>query len=173
MKAQIAGLVLGLCASSPLAAQQMLFPSVDTVRSHAAARGPTELIMPSADYPDPYIEAQAQGYYYLAILVGCEGMVGCDQVEFSASFTTDDPSLRFANSWNSENRIGTAYIEAGTEDEILLSYTIVIDPGISVGAFTETLDIWVDTMDAFSNQLYGYDQGSRGGGSSGGAVSGK
>ena len=101
------------------------------------------------------------------ILIGCQGMFACEQVEFSASFTTEQPRLEFVNNWNAGNRIGTAYIEEGATDEVLLSYTVLIEPQMSVPAFREVLAFWGDTMDAFSNQLYGFDQGAGGGGGGG------
>ncbi|MEM6608020.1 MAG: YbjN domain-containing protein [Pseudomonadota bacterium] len=157
-------LVVTLAASGPGFAQQFLNTSVANVHALVAARGPAEIIAPTPEYPDPYIDAQAAGYFYLMIMIGCEGMTGCDQIELSASFTTDEPSEPFVNTWNSENRIGTAYIEPGNTEEVFLSYTFVTEPAISLGAFQEVMDIWVETMDAFSNQLYGYDQGSSGAG---------
>lgn len=164
MKTLLTTLAVSLALSAPVAAQEMLQNNVETLRMQAAVRGPATTIPPSADYPDPYIDAQANGYYYLMIMVGCQGMFACEQVEFSASFTTDEPSLDFVNSWNAGNRIGTAYIEEGATDEVLLSYTVLIDPQMSVPAFREVLGFWIDTMDAFSNQLYGFDQGTGAGG---------
>ena len=164
MKTTLIALAITLGLTAPVAAQEMLQNTVDAVRTQAAVRGPATTVPPSAEYPDPYIDAQANGYYYLLILIGCQGMFACEQVEFSASFTTDEPRLEFVNSWNAGNRIGTAYIEEGAVDEVLLSYTVLIDPQMSVPAFREVLAFWIDTMDSFSNQLYGYDQGAGGGG---------
>ena len=164
MKTTFLALALSLGLALPGSAQEMLHNTVDALRLQAAARGPVTVIPPSADYPDPYLDAQANGYYYLMIMVGCQGMFACEQVEFSASFTTDEPQLEFVNSWNAGNRIGTAYIEEGSVNEVLLSYTVLINPQMTVPAFREVLTFWIDTMDAFSNQLYGFEQGSGGGG---------
>lgn len=155
MKTTLIALAIALGLTSPLAAQDMLQNSVEAFRLQAAVRGPATTVPPSADYPDPYIDAQANGYYYLMIMIGCQGMFGCDQVEFSASFTVDAPDMEFVNSWNAGNRIGTAYVENGATDEVLLSYTVLIDPQMSVQAFREIHSFWIDTMDVFSGELYG------------------
>ena len=167
MKKPLIALAMALCLTAPAAAQEMLPNTVEALRAQAAARGPVTVIPPSADYPDPYLDAQANGYYYLMIMIGCQGMFACEQVEFSASFTTDEPRLEFVNNWNAGNRIGTAYIEEGSVDEVLLSYTVLIEPPMTVPAFREVLAFWIDTMDAFSNQLYGFEQGAGGGGGGG------
>ena len=159
MKTLLLAAAMALTVAIPGTAQVMMQNTVEAVRMQAAVRGPVTVIPPSADYPDPYIDAQANGYYYLMIMVGCQGMFACEQVEFSASFTTDDPRLEFVNSWNAGNRIGTAYIEDGAVDEVLLSYTVLLQPQMSVDAFREVLAFWIDTMDAFSNELYGTEQG--------------
>ena len=163
MKTTILALAMTLGLALPGGAQEMLQNSVESLRQQAATRGPVTVIPPSADYPDPYIDAQANGYYYLMIMVGCQGMFACEQVEFSASFTTDAPQLEFANSWNAGNRIGTAYIEEGAVDEVLLSYTVLISPQMTVPAFREILAFWIDTMDAFSSELYGPPPSAGGG----------
>lgn len=155
MKTTLIALLFALGCVAPASAQEMLQNNVEALRLQAAVRGPATTIPPSADYPDPYIDAQANGYYYLMIMVGCQGMFACEQVEFSASFTVDQPELEFVNSWNAGNRIGTAYVEDGATDEVLLSYTVLIQPQMTVAAFRDILAFWIDTMDAFSADLYG------------------
>lgn len=155
MKPVLAALPVALTLAAPLSAQELLDNSVEALRMQAAVRGPATTIPPSNEYPDPYIEARANGYYYLMILVGCLGLENCEQAEFSASFTVDSIDLEFLNSWNAANRIGTAYAEDNATDEVLLSHTVFIDPQMSVTAFREILAFWIDTMDDFSEALYG------------------
>lgn len=147
-------LIVSALIAGPAIAEKLLDPSVLRVHEIAAEFGPATVVPANDSFPLPSIEAEAEGLYYFIVMVECIEEEDCGYAEFSASFTVDRLDDGVLNTWNSDNRIGTAYLGDGPDANVILSHTVRIGEGVTVDTYETMLEIWIDTLDNFSNYLY-------------------
>jgi hypothetical protein len=101
---------------------------------------------------DPNINSAASGYKFEVLFYGCEKAVGCDSLQFYASFANDDRhDVAVANKWNSTKRFGQlAVLENGG---LMLTRDLSTMGGLNAKHFTDEMDWWSATLGEFSRFL--------------------
>lgn len=136
--------------ASPVAAQQYMQNTPEAMLAVASIFG-TAQIEPPDSGGRPIITGRIDGTNYGLLIYGCEGTVGCDSVQFFATFESQVNSLEFLNEWNEDQRFATAYRDS--RGDVVIHYNANIDFGVSPTNFEDTFDIWRLTLGNFVERL--------------------
>ncbi|MEM9754546.1 MAG: YbjN domain-containing protein [Pseudomonadota bacterium] len=109
----------------------------------------------------PSVSGTIDGVNYAILFYGCEaGDVGCDSLQFFASFDAPDNSLDFVNQWNFDRRFAAVYRR--TDGVLVINYNVNIDFGVTQQNFRDTYDIWSILLTEFADRVFGPSTGGGG-----------
>lgn len=152
LKSITAAALLGVVAL-PAAAQNYMPNTAQAIYDVARGFGPAQLEPPDGE-GRPVVTGSIEGTNYGILIYGCEGNVGCESVQFFASFEpTAQSDLAWLNAWNADKRYAAAYVE--DDGDIILHFNANIDFGVSNDNFVDTFDIWSLLLGQFTDRLYG------------------
>jgi len=115
------------------------------------AKGYGSASLEEDDFGDPLIVGRINGTRYSIYFYGCENNKDCDDVQFNAAWTGYDTSLRQMNTWNTNKRYGTAYLDDDGDPNIDL--IVNLKYGVTRNNFDDTLDWWKLTMEEFAEYI--------------------
>ncbi len=101
----------------------------------------------------PMIGGTIDGVNYGILFYGCEGTVGCDSLQFYATFEPPPDALQFVNTWNYDKRFASAYQR--DDGTVVLNYSVNIDYGVSQANAEDSFDIWSLLLGQFTNRING------------------
>lgn len=145
-----------ICLAAGAQAQSVL-PNTPQAVIGVAQQFGTAYFEPPDSEGRPAIAGTIDGLNYGVLFYGCEGNVGCDSLQFYASFTGYENSLEFINSWNYDKRFASAYRRP--DGSVVLSYDVNIDFGVTATNVEDTFDIWSILMGQFMDRINGVPEG--------------
>ena len=137
-----------LALSSPLAAQTLI-NTPEEIMAVARAYGTATLDTEGRDRP--LMTGTMEGTNYGVLMYGCAGNRDCESIQLFATFTTENRDLALLNSWNEDQRFGTAYVNAS--GRVFLHWSVNLDYGISRQNLIDSFDIWRLTMIEFRGHV--------------------
>tara|TARA_A100001391_G_scaffold191563_1_gene165017 strand:- start:231 stop:698 length:468 start_codon:yes stop_codon:yes gene_type:complete len=139
-----------LAFSAPAQAQMMLTTPEEIA---AVARGFGAASVQTSSTGSPILNGTIEGTNYGILMYGCDGTRNCESVQFFATFTGRGRDLEHLNTWNEDQRFGTAYINQ--EGRIFLHWSANLDYGITRQNLIDSFDIWRLTLAEFVTHLDG------------------
>jgi hypothetical protein len=100
----------------------------------------------------PYIESGGSGLIFEVNFYGCDGgnPERCLQLQFRASFGTDDTQKDKALQYNIDKVFGRAY---NLEDSTYLEHAMHTNGGVTGDYFTNNLLLWDNVLGEFANYI--------------------
>jgi len=145
-------LILLAAAALPVSAQEQLPPTPQAIHDVARSFGSIEFGEADSD-GRPVLHGEIDGVFYSMVLYGCDAPTGCENVQFYASFVSDDRNtLEFVNDWNRDQRWLTAFLE--DDGDVVIALTTNIRHGVLRQNFMDTFDLWVSLMMQFYDHIY-------------------
>lgn len=146
-------LACGLCVSAvAVSAQTMMQNTPEAVLSIAQQFGNAYLDGTDSD-GRPVLGGNLGGLNYGVLFYGCEGRVGCDSLQYYASFDPPEDPLAFVNQWNYDKRFASAYLR--DDGAVVLTFNLNIDFGVTEANVQDNFDIWSILLGQFNNRLNG------------------
>lgn len=104
---------------------------------------------------DPMIESANGGSIFIVLFYGCENHRNCSDVQFRASYDTEDkkgPPVELLNGFNRQYRYGRGYLDKENDPEVDMD-VVFHEAGMTTASFKEHLYIWLDTMATFEKHI--------------------
>lgn len=93
----------------------------------------------------PVIQARMGDIAYAVNFYGCDGLVGCRQLQFAAAFDLEAGlSPDFVNAWNEQWAIGRLSVDDAGDP--LFTYFLVTQGGLPSETFQSVLILWSDAL---------------------------
>jgi len=143
---------VAVLAATPVYAQGIM-PNTPSAMLGVAQQFGSAYIDAPDDQGRPVIGGTIDGVNYGILFYGCEGDVGCDSVQFYATFEPPANPLQFVNDWNYDKRFAAAYQRE--DGSLVLNYNVNIDFGVSQANAEDTFDIWSILLGQFMNRVSG------------------
>jgi len=142
---------LALALTITPAAAQMLDNTAEGITAIARSFGSAQ--METTSRGQPLVTGMIGDTRYGILIYGCDGGRGCESMQFFATFNTSDRNraLDYLNSWNEDQRFGTAYVN--DDGSVFLHWSANMDYGVTQANMTDSFDIWRLTLTAFRDYL--------------------
>ena len=123
----------------------------DTARILALAKGYGSATLDRDRAGDPRVVGTIGGTKYAIYFYGCTDNANCKSVTFQAGWTMPGVSQDRINSWNSEKRFGTAYLDGDRDPNIKM--TVNLYSGVTEENFSDSIDWWRVVLDQYKQHL--------------------
>lgn len=101
----------------------------------------------TAEGQAPVIETQLDGVTFVVLLNNCSEGTACQDMQFRASFQTEEFTTEALNAWNQQTFIGKAYLDAN--GNVVLEHAMVGVDGMSRFTFQRNLIGWNAALNGF------------------------
>lgn len=115
------------------------------------ARGYGSATLETDSSNDPFITGRIDGIKYGIYFYGCTNNKDCDDIQFTATWSSDRVSMSDINGWNSSKRYGKAYLDSDNDPALIM--TVNLDYGVSYKNLDDSFMWWSRTVKSFRDTI--------------------